>query len=74
MRRYGTERASSETSPVDVYRELDHLESRYHFPFVFGMRQAGIGKVVGSIYLRFRHWREGRIHYDHLFSYLLQDT
>ena len=32
------------------------------------------GDLSKELFLRFRHWREGRIHHNHLLSYLLQDT
>ena len=51
MRRDRTESTAPKTSPVDVYRELDHLESRYRLPFVFRMGQAGVGQVERRIYL-----------------------
>ena len=74
MRRDRTESTAPKTSPVDVYRELDHLESRYRLPFVFRMGQAGVGQVERRIYLFFRHRRERRIDDYRLFAYLLQDA
>jgi hypothetical protein len=74
MRRDGAESTASETPPVDVYRELDHLESWYRLPFVFRMGQAGVGQVERRIYFFFRHrWERGIDDYR-LFAYLLQDA
>lgn len=49
MGRDGAEGATAEASPVDVDGELDHLVGRNRLPLIFGMRQTGVGQIVGCI-------------------------
>lgn len=63
MGRNGAERTSSETSPMQVYRKLDHLVRRDAFSLVFGMGQTGVGQIERMVDFILRHRRIGRI--DH---------
>ena len=59
----GAERTSSETSPMQVHRKLDHLVRRDAFSLVFGMGQPGVEQVERMVDFILRHRRIGRI--DH---------
>ena len=59
---------------MDVDRELDHIVSRNAFPFVFGVRQTGVGEVEGVIQLGLGEWRIGWIDHDCLTTYALHDA
>ena len=55
MGRDGAEGTATETSPVYVYRVFYHLVGRNGLSLVFGMGQARVGEVEGSVELLSGH-------------------
>ena len=70
----GAEGTSTETSAVDIDRELNHVVSRNTFSLVFGMRQTGIRQIERVIQFALRHGRVGRIDYYRPVACILKDA
>ncbi len=72
--RDGAECAATETAPVNIDGEFNHIIRRNSLPFVFGMRQPGIRQIERMVEFFLAHRRIGRIDYYHLIPYCLCDS
>ena len=71
MRRDGTERASTETSAMDINGEFDHFVSGNDLIFIFRMRQTSVRQIERGIDFGSRHRRIRRIDNNRPFPRLL---